>query len=296
MIRGLIVAVMMAVPGVLTAQRADAPLVLVVHGRGQLGRDSAQVRREIWHSLEAGIHTGGGDFSFAERDVKLVWYADILDARSAGIAIPACAAPRDSLSTSAGTTNAVTALAALASVLLDAASSNAIGDDAMTVRGFAGDLRYLADDDTRCAAENRVRAALRQAKLEHRPVIVISHSLGALVTWGALRGADRDSTLPPIEEWITMGSPLGSVELRQLVFGDARERLALPERVHEWVNVMRDGDPFATAVARAEDDPAGTHISDVHTGAVTDDPHAIASYLNSDATARALIRAWRAAH
>ena len=295
MLRRLALAGLIALPGLLTAQRPD-PLVLVVHGRGQLGRDSAQVRREIWHSLQAGLHTGGADFSIAERDVKLVWYADILDARSAGIAIPACEPARDSLFASGSPTNAVTAIAAIASALLDVASSSATDDSAMTIRGFAGDLRYLADDDTRCAAENRVRSALREAKLAHRPVIVISHSLGALVTWGALRGADRDSTLPPIEEWITVGSPLGSAELRQLVFGEERERLVLPARVHQWVNVIRDGDPFAAAISRTDDDSASTHMADVHTGTLPDDPHAIASYLSSDATAQALMRAWRAVH
>ncbi len=283
--------VVLALLAAASAHAQQNPVVLIVHGRGQFGRDSAEFRRDAFHALEASLHDADADFKLAERDVRLVWYADVLDARASGVAVPTCGADQisDSLRERESVPSALSLMAMFAGPLLDAASTDAKGDDANNLRGFAGDLRYLADLDTRCAAERRVADALRDAKREGRPVILVSHSLGALVTWGELSHAAsvRDTTIGPISQWITLGSPLGSAEIRELIFGDVKEKLQRPAAVRSWVNIVGTDDPFAVRLGGE-----GDLLADVTSAKAHSDPHHILSYLYDTATARAVIAAW----
>src|SRR3954470_8046569 len=70
------------------ADLRDRPVVIVVHGRGQLGRDSAEVRRNALHALQEGSQSLVQQRLLTDDDVKLVWYADVLDARSRAAAAP----------------------------------------------------------------------------------------------------------------------------------------------------------------------------------------------------------------
>ncbi|MDQ2666569.1 MAG: hypothetical protein M3Z05_11230 [Gemmatimonadota bacterium] len=274
------------------AQENDPrPLVLVVHGRGQLGRDSASVRREAYHALQSGFRAIDADVSLRESDVRLVWYADLLDAHALGAPVVVCPSSARAV-TSTSPDNALTTLATLAGFLVESAVGMAGDSSQYELRSVAGDLRYLGDSDTRCAAESRVEDALREAALEHRPVILMSHSLGALVSWGALSqvSATQDTTIPEVTRWITMGSPLGSPEVRMLLFGQDRA-LERPSRVRSWANVLGHDDPFAMRVS--SDSAATSTLFDVTAATVSDDPHLISSYLADPATARLVMDAWR---
>jgi hypothetical protein len=278
-----------------SARASSRPLVLIVHGRGQLGRDSAVVRRDAWHALQGSMHGIGSDVTLEEDDVRLVWYADILDVHSSSNALASCnRSSSDSANVRESTPSALSVIAMMAGALVEALATEAKDDDP-ELRGFAGDLRYLAESDTRCAAESRVEAALRQAHRDGRPVILISHSLGALVSWGELTRASvaADTTLPVIQQWITMGSPLGSPEIRQLVFGDDREALDLPKTVHSWMNVVSTDDFFSRRIAR--DSIGDATLADVVTESVHDDPHQMMGYLSDAATARLVVAAWHCA-
>ena len=278
------------------AGAASRPLVLIVHGRGQLGRDSAVVRRDAWHALQSSMHVIDADVSLEEDDVRLVWYADILDLRSAYSAPPSCSQTLgDVAAVRESTPSALSVFALITGALVEAVATEAKGDDVPELRGFAGDLRYLSDADTRCAAESRVDAALKRARRDNRPVILISHSLGALVSWGELTRASAaaDTTLPVIQEWITMGSPLGSAEIRQLVFGDERELLERPKTVRSWMNVVGADDFFARRIAR--DSVGDATLADVVTESAHDEPHQMMSYLSDAATARLVVAAWHCA-
>jgi len=269
------------------------PLVLVVHGRGQLGRDSAYVRREAYRSLQAGFRAIDADVSLRESDVQLVWYADILDSHALGGSVVACPASARGLA-SASPDNGFTMLASLAGFLVESAVGMAGDSSQYELRSVAGDLRYLADSDTRCAAESRVADALREVRREGRPAILVSHSLGALVSWGALTHAAeaQDTTIPEIARWVTLGSPLGSSEIRLLLFGQDRA-LERPSLVKSWANVLGRDDPFAMRVS--PDSAATSKLFDVTGAAVSDEPHVITSYLADPATARVVLDGWRSA-
>ncbi|CAN5529398.1 hypothetical protein BH09GEM1_BH09GEM1_00470 [soil metagenome] len=267
------------------------PLVLVVHGRGQLGRDSAQVRREAYHALQRGFRAIDADVSLRESDVRLVWYADLLDSHALGAPLVVCPSSARGVA-SASPDNPLTAIASLVSFFVESAVGMAADSSQYELRSMAGDLHYLADSDTRCAAESRVEDALREAALEHRPVILVSHSLGALVSWGALSHASaaQDSTIPDVTRWITMGSPLGSAEVRMLLFGQDRA-LERPSRVRSWANVLGRDDPFAMRVS--PDSAATSTLFDVTGSSLSDDPHLIVSYLADPATARLVLESWQ---
>ena len=114
----------------------------------------------------------------------------------------------------------------------------------------------------------------------------------ALVSWGALThaAAERDSTVPEVVRWITMGSPLGSSEVRALLFGQNRA-LERPSLVRSWANVLGRDDPFAI---RISSDSTVTGVAlDVPSTSVSDDPHLITTYLADPATARLVMEAWR---
>ena len=279
------------------ASDSGRPVVLIVHGRGQIGHDSAQVRREALEALRAGAFGATGDSLFAERDVRLIWYADVLDSRWTGDNASRCRSMGGSGSALAGADTVKTALnfiASLAGAIVELATDQKVGsNDVNELRGIVGDLRYLGDTDTRCAAEGRVGRAIEQARAERRPVILVAHSLGALVSWGALRQR-RSGDGVTVERFVTLGSPLGSPDVRRLVFGEDAPELSLPRSVRSWVNVVDGDDPFATRILRsAADSGLGAAVRDVTTSLRHEDAHRMSEYLRDPATADAMVSAWR---
>jgi hypothetical protein len=281
------------------AQAQPRPLVLLVHGRGQATRDSAALRRDALDALRTAARAAAVDQADAadamlrDDDVRVVWYADLLDPRRtiASCTLGAAAAP------SAGG-SPLGAIAMIAGALLGAAADDAQASrdsaGAGSLRALVGDLRFLGDGDTRCAAERRVGDALAAAQREGRPVVLVAHSLGALVAWDYLthRAApDRAD----VQRLVTLGSPVGSADVRRLVFGDDGPALGLPRAVRSWVNVVHAGDPFAMRLRADSAGVADTTLSDVAADAARGDPHDLLGYLADPATARAVLGAWCAA-
>src|SRR5437867_10010411 len=71
------------------AQRpADlSPIIVLVHGRGQLGQDTAALRRDWKSDLDSAFKAAGLDAPRNE-DVRLAWYADLLDIDSDSSCVP----------------------------------------------------------------------------------------------------------------------------------------------------------------------------------------------------------------
>jgi hypothetical protein len=122
------------------------------------------------------------------------------------------------------------------------------------------------DDPVRLAAREEVANRIAQ----HRPRIVIAHSLGTVVTYEALHAHPELK----VELLLTLGSPLA---LPRAVFdrllprpaNGPTERLgARPESVERWVNVADPGDPVAIPphLARAFQGIALDLTDTVHAG------------------------------
>ncbi|HEY0997034.1 MAG TPA: hypothetical protein VGD77_13660 [Gemmatimonadaceae bacterium] len=271
------------------------PVVLLVHGRGRIGDDTASLRRDWERALNEGLQGIGAAARLRDGDVRLVWYADVLDPRSdAGCSPPV--RTRSARDTSGGVSG-LSVFASIAGALLDAAAegADAGSDDARQLRNVAADLHFFGSARTRCAAERRVGDALARAQGEGRPVILVAYSLGALVSWGHLHdralaegGDGKGGALPRVERLVTLGSPVGSPDVRALVLGGDTARVALPAGVQSWLNVIDPDDSFAVPLAPARD-RATKGITDVRRErADGDTPHDIVGYLRDPATARAI--------
>lgn len=281
LLAGLLAASLISTP--LAAQSVRGrPLILLVHGRGMLDRDTALTRKLWIEGLQSGAATMTHAPLFEDRDVRVVWYADILDPASDAGCDYATGDPRATRATRSD--DGLKMIAGVAGGLFGALSR--MVDDKETaaqMRELAGDASFLGDSRKRCASEDRLAAALARARDEGRPVILVAHSLGSLVAYDYL-STRRDTGV--VRELATLGSPLGSPDLRRLLIGgDERDTLSKLTSVSDWVNIRNDGDPFATAVPLARD-IVTTPPADEK------DPHELVGYLRERETARTILAAW----
>ena len=267
--------------------QSGRPVVLIMHGRGVQGQDSATLRRVWVEALEQGLAAVGAPPLLEHGDARLIWYADALDPRTPACLSATAEEQRGGAAEVGGALASVGALLALA--------ADWLGDaEAETLRALAGDLLYLGDRGKRCAAEARLADALASAAREGRPALLVAHSFGSLVAYHHL-GVRDASAAPRVERLVTVGSLIGHPELRTLLFGSTGER-TLPEGVGSWVNVRDPSDPFAAPLVGVGTPADSAVIMDrkterTHGG----DAHDAGRYLADPATARALLEAWCAA-
>jgi pimeloyl-ACP methyl ester carboxylesterase len=283
MLKRLIVLVFAAVASASAQQDRGRPIILLVHGRGMLDRDTALTRQLWYDGLASGIASFTRESPLRESDVRVVWYADVLDPRSnAGCSYSAgdLRAKRDAKSDSD-----IKGFAQLAGGLLNVLSSFVDDKEATTqLRGFAADASFLSDARKRCAAEDRLEQAMTRAKSEGRPIVLVAHSLGALVAYDYL-SSRSDTNL--VRTLITIGSPVGSRDLRRLLIGgDSAETVTRPAAVREWINIRNENDPFAATISAGRDILTTAPIDEK-------DPHEMVGYLRATATAREILDAWR---
>jgi hypothetical protein len=267
------------------------PIILLLHGRGQIGRDTAEIREEWQRALETGVSKLTERPLIGPGDVRLVWYADILDpASSTGCDSDRGARPQR---TGEDAGDVLHLLLGVTSTLFTSLYESMPEESRFPMRVLVGDVLYLGDRRRRCGVEHRLESALAGAAREGRPILLVAHSFGSLVAYSYLR-ADRaysSSITPTIHRYVTLGSMLGIPELQELVLGRAGQ-LSLPVGVRSWVNVRHARDPFAAPLA---DSTTGTHratIREVVTSGNAVDPHDIVTYLRDQATARAIAWAW----
>ena len=274
---------------------AGRPLVLIIHGRGLLGRDTSALRREWQSALDRGARGIAGGPLLRDSDVRLVWYADVLDPA----ANAACATGDTHRGRMESGDSGVQDVLGVFSTLLTWASGGTdgtSGGDSLELRSFLGDLLYVADARRRCSAEQRLATALGDAHAQRRPVVLVAHSFGSLVAYGYLSGArDTAASERVIERFVTIGSLLGDDGIRELLFGTlGSHRLALPLGVRSWINIRRAEDPFAAPIV-AEGENGSTQLKDVLLQSSASGPvlaHDITGYLADPATAQAVLGAW----
>ncbi|MFN2564870.1 MAG: hypothetical protein ABR499_07675 [Gemmatimonadaceae bacterium] len=271
------------------------PIIILLHGRGQLGRDTARVRAEWQNALETGIWALTKRPLIDSGDVRLVWYADILDPTSSAGGCDATArASRRQRSEPAAENDGdvLQLLLGVTSTLFTSLYESMPEESRYSMRALVGDVLYLGDRWRRCAVDRRLDSALAHATRESRPVILVAHSFGSLVAYSYLR-SDRpraQTNALTIHRFVTLGSMLGIPELQELLLGRAGP-LFPPPGVRSWVNVRHLRDPFAASLA----DSTGrqrTTIREVVTSGNAADPHDIVAYLRDPAAARAIAWAW----
>jgi hypothetical protein len=256
-------------------QASPRPVVLLVHGRGHLNDDSATLRRVWKRDLDSALASVGGQ-KLQNEDVRLAWYADILDPASDS----GCATLRNG-SDSLG-------FGELAGGFLAALASTLPANESRDVRALLGDVMFVIDDAKRCAAERRVGRAIEAAAggAENRPVIVVAYSLGSLVAYEYLRSRPAGSSARDVR-LITIGSPLGNRDIREIFLG--MDSLRAPAGVSSWDNIYDPDDVFASRIG---DDVVAKSVRDLSAqDASTEDPHHIGRYLRDRAMGMALTQA-----
>lgn len=262
--------------------QSGRPVILLVHGRGMLDRDTAATRKLWFDALGSGRATITSDRILEPGDVRVVWYADVLDPRSTAACDYAPSDPR--ARRDAKTDGDLRNFMSLASNLLGTLAGIAEDSESVTqLRDFSADASFMSDAHKRCASEARLGAAIDRARGEKRPVIVVAHSLGSLVAYDYLSSRkDKDA----VQQLVTIGSMVGATNLRALLIGgDTTDVLTMPTSVKSWVNIRNEGDGLATPL------PVGR---DILTAPPADEPdaHEMVGYLRGTTTAREILGAW----
>lgn len=107
---------------------------------------------------------------------------------------------------------------------------------ARLIDGLDQARRYIRDPDVRDRVLHQVRTSVDPLLCTSGPVVIIGHSLGAVVALDLLA-----ATKQPIEQLITVGAPLGHPDIS----GRLVDRGIDTTRIGGWINVVHPLDPVA---------------------------------------------------
>lgn len=131
---------------------------------------------------------------------------------------------------------------------------------------------------------DQVNALVRPLFEDDEPCIVVSHSLGTVVSFALLREFSRNGRPRQVPLLLTLGSPLGIDSVRK---GFTKPRTK-PEHVQRWMNFADPEDFVALHAALTADNfaPGIENHPDVENG--DDDPHGVTGYLSDPRVAAAI--------
>ncbi|MEM7504251.1 MAG: hypothetical protein AAF417_19580 [Pseudomonadota bacterium] len=112
-------------------------------------------------------------------------------------------------------------------------------------------LRYNRNvNDIAEHTRRQLKRPLEAAASAQRPILLIAHSMGSVISFDALWQLTHVDRRPvTIDAWLTLGSPLGQNYLQKRLLGcDRSGAERYPDNVRRWLNVAAYGD--MTAVDR----------------------------------------------
>lgn len=114
------------------------------------------------------------------------------------------------------------------------------------VRVHLRDLRRYTQNRNELAEHTRVilKEALRNARDQQRPILLIAHSMGSVIAYESLWQMSRaNREAMHIDLLLTMGSPLGQSYIqKQLKGSDAIGAVRYPANIQRWINLSAVGD------------------------------------------------------
>lgn len=277
--------------------------ILLVHGRSRPLFGPVEMKEQWLVALRSGFDAAGLDVPFVDEDVRLPWYGGNLTHLVGGVARAEAERvslrgdlPRDEREFVAEVVRAVADELAFTPEQLDrvTAPADAGGgpDDWGHVRtvlaavdayvpGMSGaTVAFVARECFGYLTDARLRQMIddgvAQAGPASGPVVVLGHSLGAVIAYHVLRShpAAQDWDVPLL---LTMGAPLGwQPVIRALTRLETRR---VPAPVRAWVNVRDRLDAVTAGGIDGRLVPAGS--VDEESGVVNpeDGRHAIEYYL-----------------
>ena len=290
--------------------------LVFIHGRAQERKDARALKKEWLDALGEGLGKSGLRLPIAESDVKFPYYGDTLHqmvggksaAEAAEIIVRGEAGDADEerftraimleIQQQAGITDAQIAEVAGEEVaergpqnwewfqgLLRAIDRHVPGGSGNSIALFTKDVyQYLKNRAIRETIDDGVRQAV-SAGVE---TVVVSHSLGTVVSYNVLRQQAADCGWK-IVQLITLGSPLAVTEIRKTIRNLAPP-VRCPQCVGKWFNAMDERDVVALYPldsGRFPLDPAAPAIEnkrDVRNK--TSNRHGIGGYLDDKEVAK----------
>ncbi|MBB4635999.1 hypothetical protein [Longimicrobium terrae] len=270
-----------------TTAGAQSPAIVFVHGRGQEGRSRAEVRNEFVGAFEQSQRLWLGRAIVPASDIGFVWYADAIVPGSAA-ALSATCAPLSAAPASGDTIDLRSELMTLAQSLnLDGPALRLITEDT---------YKYLSSAQTRCEADTRLGVELRARGFTARPLILVAHSMGGIVSFSSLRQNAQtldDSRLYRIERYVTLGTQVGTpLILKGIVGTYLQPPVPMPRTIRSWANFKNRNDRLAfdvrnsVSVSDSRRRPREISIN------VPGDRHAIGTYLSNRQVLRAILYPW----
>ncbi len=99
------------------------------------------------------------------------------------------------------------------------------------------------------AARDKLKAALVDAASSDRRVLLLAHSMGSVIAWDALWQMTRDGVAASVDQFVTIGSPLGQkIVQRHLLGREESEEGRYPDGINHWINIAAIGE--LTAIDR----------------------------------------------
>lgn len=159
--------------------------------------------------------------------------------------------------------------------------------------GFVKDTAlYLTKGPHHCETNLRLQLVLDRAAEQKRPVIIVAHSMGAMVTLDHLwrsGGAKYD-----VRRLVSLGAQLGMPDLLRYLAGAGSEVPLLPRAITDWTNIKGERDLLGYTVApgTVRFIKGGPVVNSIQPTGDLRDAHDIARYLQLRTTATAIAEAY----
>lgn len=293
-----------------SSRAAPIRRMVLIHGRGQQGRNADQLKAEWMETLKRGA-TAIGRSVPSDLTVTLPFYGDVLDGFTREFQIPLASditsrgSPQqdDFLEFQADFADAVRIRAGITDAHVDAEygdnprprgpqnwewvqailraiDRNSPGMGQRTLEVFTRDVfLYVTRTTVRDAIDSMIAAALTT-----EPTLVVSHSLGTVVAYNVLRSDRRALQVPLL---VTLGSPLAVRAVR-----DRLRPLNYPGGVAGWYNAFDTRDVVSLYPLDVSNFPVQGVIENNSTVRnSTENRHGIVGYLDNADVARMVLGA-----
>ena len=140
--------------------------------------------------------------------------------------------------------------------------SSAIGLRMPVIGRMAGDFAAYLDNEEGFAEEARARVRDKLCELMNagKHIMLVTHGTGSVVAYDVLWELSNDTEMYPeygdckIDQWITLGSPLGDRTVQKRLLGaHEREEARFPSNVISWHNLSAEDDYTCHDATLADD-------------------------------------------